>query len=166
MRVRASVFLLAVCLAACGEDSAPVSPVQPSLPSQSPPPAPSPTVSLVCAFPGETGVTLDGVVSEREGNNLKPLAGATMELYLANDQAANASAALVLVRTTVTNAVGRYCVFFPEPTGASGLPPEGGQPFELRARKDGYVPASTSFRFGYSKWDYGGMSLSLELVRQ
>jgi hypothetical protein len=111
-------------------------------------------------------VTLDGVVSERDGSNVKPLAGATIELVLADDRAPDASRASVPVRQTVTNALGRYCVFFPDATDGSGLTPPEGLPFELRARKDGYVPASTSFRFGYSKWDYGGMSVNLELVRQ
>lgn len=163
MRLRASIILVAGCLAAC-EKYTPVSPVQPSQPSE---PSPrSPTLTLICAPPGYTALTLDGVVSEREGSDLRPVAGATIELFLADDPSANAGPASVPVRQTVTDALGRYCVYFPEPSGASGLTPPGGQPFELRARKDGYAPVSKSFRFGYSKWDYGGMSLNLELVRQ
>jgi len=46
-----------------------------------------------------------------------------------------------------------------------GATEPGGQAFEVRVRKDGYQTASQSFRFANSVWDYDGVKVSLELVR-
>ena len=89
-----------------------------------------------------------------------------VELFIGDSKSAASGSGPVLARQTVSNDAGRYLVCFPqEALNGSGLT-ERGQTFEVRARKDGYLPASTSFQYGYSKWDYGGMSLNLELVRQ
>jgi hypothetical protein len=111
-------------------------------------------------------VTLDGIVLETLPDGIRPVAGATVELFIGDGKSAASGSGPVLSRQTVTNDAGRYLICFPqEVLNGSGLT-EPGQTFELRARKDGYLPASKSFQYGYSKWDYGGMSLNLELVRQ
>jgi hypothetical protein len=111
-------------------------------------------------------VTLDGIVLEALQDGTRPVAGATVELFIGDARSATTGSGPVPSRQTVTNDAGRYLVCFPqEALNASGLT-QPGQTFELRGRKEGYLPASKSFQYGYSKWDYGGMSLNLELVRQ
>lgn len=111
-------------------------------------------------------MTLDGIVLENSPDGIRPIAGATVQLFIGDGKSAPSGSGPAPSRQTVTNDAGRYLLCFPqEALNASGLT-EPGQTFELRARKDGYLPASTSFPYGYSKWDYGGMSLNLELVRQ
>jgi hypothetical protein len=148
---RASIIVLAGFVTSCSE-SAPIQPSQISRPA----PGPSGGGIAICTGSLDTAVTLDGIVLETSPNGIRPVARATVELFIGE----------ALSRQTVTNDAGRYLVCFPqEPLNGSGLT-EPGQTFEVRARKDGYLPASTSFQYGYSKWDYGGMSLNLELVRQ
>ena len=67
------------------------------------------------------------------------------------------------IKTVRTRADGQYSMCLPSYTTGPGS--IGGQPFELRVRKDGYQSVSQSFRFAYSVWDYGGPEISLELLR-
>ena len=158
---RASIIVLAGFLTACSESA----PIQPSTISR-PGPGPAGGGIAICASPLDTAVTLDGIVLETSPDGIRPVAGATVELFIGDSKSAASGSGAVPSRRTVTNDAGRYLVCFPqEPLNGSGLT-EPGQTFEVRARKDGYLPASTSFQYGYSKWDYGGMSLNLELVRQ
>jgi hypothetical protein len=150
---RTSIIVLTGHLAACSE-AAPVLPPRPS---------PSPGAGLGSC----TVLTLDGIVSERAGAEIRPVPGATVELFLADKQPSGAEGARLPESQATTDAGGRYRVCFPlSAVDGSGLTPPGGQAFEVRARKEGFSPASASFKFGYSVWDYGGMSLNLELVRQ
>ena len=149
---RAVVILLAGQLAACSE-AAPVSPSRL---------VPTPPAALGTC----TAVTLDGVVFERTGTVVLPVPDATIELFLSDDRPPAETARRPESQAT-TNGAGRYSVCFPlSGLDDSGMTPAGGRAFEVRARKEGFSPASTFFTFGYGFWDYGGMSLNLELVRQ
>lgn len=161
MQRKISIFLLLGCLAACSESA----PIQPS---QIPGPEPRPSAGgiAICTGPLDTAVTLDGIVSESSPDGVRPVAGATVELFIGNSKPTAAGSIPAPARQTVTNDAGRYILCFPqEALGASGLT-EPGQMFEVRARKDDYLSASKSFQYGYSKWEYGGLSVNLELVRQ
>lgn len=69
----------------------------------------------------------------------------------------------VPIKETLTSANGSYVMCLPTPIGGTGGTGPGGQPFEVRARQNGYLTASQSFRFAYSVWDYGGAEVSLLL---
>lgn len=155
----ASIVVLAACLNGCGE-SAPIRPA--SIPT----PIPSGGGIPICAGALDTAVTLDGIVSETSADGVRPVAGATVELFIGDSRPTATSANPAPARQSVTNDAGRYLLCFPqEALDGSGLTPSG-QTFEVVARKDGYLSAAKSFQYGYSKWDYGGMSVNLVLTRQ
>jgi hypothetical protein len=159
MQRKIAITLLSGCLASCG-DSAAV-PIQPS-----PPPIPSGVGIPICAGPLDTAVTLDGIVSETSPDGVRPVTGATVELFIGDSKPTAAGSNPAPARLSVTNDAGRYLLCFPqEALDGSGVTPSG-QTFEVLARKDGYLSASKSFQYGYSKWDYGGMSVNLVLTRQ
>jgi hypothetical protein len=106
-----------------------------------------------------------GVVSERTPDGIQPISGATVELFLGGSRDANNTFDLDPVKETLTKADGGYFMCLPPPTGGTGATEPAGQPFEVRVRKNGYRSASQSFRFAYSVWDYGGVEVSLVLVR-
>ena len=70
------------------------------------------------------------------------------------------------VKETRTTADGGYFICLPPPPGGTGATEPGGQRFEVRVGKNGYRTASQSFRLAYSVWDYGGVEVTLELVRE
>ena len=103
---------------------------------------------------------------ESSPDGVRPVDGATVELFVGDSKPTATGSIPVPARQTLTNVAGRYYLCFPaEAVGPSGLT-EPGQMFEARAGKDGYRSASKSFQFGYSQWDYGGLTMNLELVRR
>jgi hypothetical protein len=126
---------------------------------------------LASSLPGcggalDTVSNLEGVVSERTPDGIQPIAGAVVELFLADRRDSENIADLEPVKATVTRSDGKYLICLPVPTGGTGGTGPGGQPFDVLVRKDGYQTASASFRFAYSVWDYGSTDVSLELVRK
>ena len=106
---------------------------------------------------------MTGVVSERTSKGNQPISGAIVELFLGDSR--ESDTIVDSVKETLTRIDGGYFMCLPPPVGGSGGTGPGGQPFEVRVRKNGYRTASQSFRFAYSVWDYGGVEISLELVR-
>jgi hypothetical protein len=96
---------------------------------------------------------------------MQPIGGAIVELFLGGSQDSGNSPDRNPVKQALTRADGGYYMCLPPPIGSTGATEPGGQAFELRVRKDGYRTASQSFRFAYSVWDYDGVKVSLELVR-
>ena len=156
-RLAWALFVLAGLLTACGE-SAPIAP-SPAVPTASS----NPRFGTVCAGPLDTTSTVTGVVSERTSEGNQPISGAIVELFLGEHRESDTM--VEPVKETLTRIDGGYFMCLPLPIGGSGATGPGGQPFVLRVRKNGYRTASQSFRFAYSVWDYGGVEISLELVR-
>jgi hypothetical protein len=105
-------------------------------------------------------------VSERTTDGIQPISGAIVELFLGDSRESDHVLYLDPVKETRTTADGGYFMCLPPPTGGTGATDPDGQPFEVRVRKNGYRTASQSFRFAYSVWDYGGVEVTLELVRE
>ncbi|HYN05756.1 MAG TPA: hypothetical protein VES67_00055 [Vicinamibacterales bacterium] len=103
-------------------------------------------------------------MSESTPAGTQPVSGAIVELF--RGERPPSETAPIALRETITDAAGRYLLCFPQPAGGSGLTEPDEEAWEVRARKDGYQVVSKSFRFGYSVWDYGGLRVSLELVRE
>lgn len=144
-------LLLAGLLAACG-GSAPITP-SPIPPSPTPP---SPIPTLSCVGNG----TVEGVVSERTPDGIRPISGAIVELFFGDSLDSHNIFNLNPIKATLTNAVGGYFMCLPDPPGGTGRTGDAGQQFVVRVRKDGYPTASQSFRFAYSVWDYGGVKVT------
>ena len=107
---------------------------------------------------------MSGAVIASTSDGASPVPAAGVRLFLADENPDDALDTRELVAETITSMAGRYCMFLPAPTGAAGVTPPGGVAFELSAAKEGYVTGSTSFRYGYSYWDYGGPTVDLHLV--
>ena len=96
---------------------------------------------------------------------MQPISDAIVELFVLDRPDSGNIPDHDPVNETLTTPGGRYSICLPPPSGSGGATPPEGDPFEVRARKTGYVTASHSFRFVYSVWGYGGVEVSLELVR-
>ena len=121
--------------------------------------------SVLCGGPLDTATTVGGVVSERTRKGIRPISGASVELFLRDPSESDEILDLDPVKETLTRADGRYFICLPPPAGGTGATVPGGQPFEVRVRKSGYRTASQSFRLAYSVWDYDLVEVNLELVR-
>jgi hypothetical protein len=115
--------------------------------------------------PLDTVTTVSGVVSERTPDGIRPINGAIVELFLGDSRDSDNVFNRDPVKATLTRADGGYFMCLPPPLGSTGATEPGGQAFDVRVRKDGYRTASQSFRFAYSVWDYGGVEVSLALIR-
>jgi hypothetical protein len=163
LRALSIPFLVAGLVTACSK-SAPITPS--ATPSFTPSPTPGyGSGSVICGGPLDTATTVSGVVSERTPDGIQPIGGAIVELFSGDSRVPENILDLNPVKETLTRADGGYFMCLPPPIGGTGGTGPGGQPFEVRVRKNGYRTATQSFRFVYSVWDYGGVEVSLELVR-
>jgi hypothetical protein len=160
LRVGSIPFLLAGLVSACSDSTL----LSPS-PTPSSGSASVSVLSPICAGPLDTATTVAGVVSERTPDGIQSIGGATVELFLGDSLDSGNILGAEPIRQTLTRADGGYFMCLPPPIGGTGGTGPGGQAFEVRVRKDGYRTASRSFRFVYSVWDYDGVEVSLELVR-
>lgn len=157
-------FLLAGLVTGCGQSA--LTRPSPTGPVTSSPASPAGSASAICAGgPLDTASTVGGKVSERTPDGIQPISGAIVELFSSDGGDSTNSVPPDPVKQTVTRADGGYYMCLPPPFGSTGGTGPDGQSFQVRVRKTGYGTASVSFRFAYSVWDYGGVEVSLELVR-
>jgi hypothetical protein len=113
----------------------------------------SPNLGSGPGVDNETASTVGGLVSETTSDGAHPVGGAMVELLWGDPNRH---------KEAVTNVAGRYLMSLPVPSSNTGAID---QPFELRVHKDGYRTVSRSFQFAYSVWDYGGVEVNVELIR-